>query len=138
MLLAGAWLVPAADGELCLVHLIHPLIARIAGRVLAPAVARACAGGEEAERGQLLEVRSLTLGAYADRAELLGVVPDGVRAVSVERAGVLAPVTVPVARNAYRAIVREPTSVRFRDGHVVRSLSVTLVRAGAVAPARPG
>ncbi len=135
-LIAGVWLVPAAGGDVCFVHYVYATVARIDGRALPPALARVCASEAQAQSGQLFEAQSLTSSAYAVRARIVGVVPDGVARVTVhDRRGAR---SVAVVRNAYRLVAREPTALAFvqRQGgrRVARSLPISLVQARNSAP----
>jgi hypothetical protein len=104
--------VPASEGEVCLVDLVAPTVARLSGAILPPALARDCAPEASAQAGRLVESQSLTAGAYARSARVVGVVPDGVGAVTI-RSRRRPPLVVPVIRNAYDVVVSDPAAVTF-------------------------
>ena len=107
------WLVPAANGEVCLVQLIYPLIAPAHGEVLPPTPATSCAPEAQVQAGQLVGTHSLSASVtrVAD-STVTGVVPDGVAAVTIISSHARS-TTLDVVRNAYEATVRDPVAVRF-------------------------
>lgn len=105
-----AWLVSAGD-EVCLVRLVYPLVS---GPDLPPFVAHECASPSVVESGGLVTVQALVTssGTPTPSARVVGVVPDGVSAVTIKcKSG--DGVRVAVARNAYEAIVPGPIAVGF-------------------------
>jgi hypothetical protein len=133
------WLVPAANGEVCLVDYIYPTIPTLDGLVLLPAVTHSCASESEAQGGRLLESQSLTSGVSARTARVVGVVPNAVHSVTViRRHG--PPVAVDVMRNAYEVVVTEPVAVRVitrkAGKEYTRTVEVALVQARNAKPAR--
>jgi len=130
------WLVPAPENELCLALVVEPLVSETGGERLYPSVKRSCASQAEAEQGRLSETQSLST-TFAKRlpTRVVGIVPDGVREVTIHWAGG-ASTRVAVARNAYEDIVINPSSVSFmatRSGHRHRYV----VPLSSVAGARP-
>jgi hypothetical protein len=127
--LSPGWLVPAGDGQTCLVRLIYPLIPAVHGIALSPTPSYTCASEAATAEGHLVETQSLTTsGTSTGDARVVGVVPDGVTSVTVVSSEGRR-TTLPVFRNAYEAIVRDPTVVRFlvRDGNhrVERSMRLS-------------
>jgi hypothetical protein len=124
------WLIPAAEGKLCLVRVVYPLVPRSNGKRLPPSLSQTCASETEAVDGRLLETQSLST-TLAQRlpTRVDGIVPNGVHRVTV-RSSDGASRTVPVARNAYEVIVVNPRSVAFvaeragRRRYIVRTPSV--------------
>jgi hypothetical protein len=106
------WLIPAADDELCLVRVIEPLVSQAGGESLSPSVERSCAGQAQAEQGRLAGTQSLST-TFARRlpTRVVGIVPDGVREVTIHWAGGAS--TIAVARNAYEDTLINPSSVSF-------------------------
>jgi hypothetical protein len=125
------WLIPASDGELCLVRVTYP-ISDAGGRDLSPAVSDQCEPTEAVQAGKLVEVQ--TLGASAAAAPMrlvVGIAPEGVSVVKIEaKNGSVA--SVPVNQNAYEATVRMPTRVLFTRTIGLRTVqgSVTLPKIG--------
>jgi hypothetical protein len=113
--LAGypGWLVPAANGEMCLVRLIYPLIAAVHGTALPPTPSQTCAPQASAEAGRLVESQSLaTSGTRSVQNRVLGVAPNGVAKVTIISSRGRR-VTVEVIRNAYETVVEDPLAVEF-------------------------
>lgn len=134
----SAWLVPAANGEVCLVRIVYPQVATLRGQPVPPAVGRDCVPEAVAQQGRLLETQ--TLGGVlhgAVRSNVFGIVPDGVRAVAIVSRGGESQ-TVAVERNAYEALAVEPSAVRFvqrqgsRSWH--RSVAVVSFNANSASP----
>lgn len=123
------WLVPAPEDELCLARVVAPLVSELGGERLYPSVKRSCVSRAEAEQGRLSETQSLST-TFAKRlpTRVVGIVPDGVREVTIHWAGG-ASTRVAVARNAYEDVVVNPNSVSFtataggRSHHYVVPLS---------------
>jgi len=107
------WLIPAAEGKLCLVRVVYPLVPRSNGERLPPSISQTCASEADAMDGRLMETQSLST-TFAKRlpTRVDGVVPDGVHHVVVRSIGD-AKKAVPVVRNAYEVIVVNPRSVSF-------------------------
>jgi hypothetical protein len=106
------WLVPAANGEVCLVHVVYPTVSELGGATLPPATAHACAPESAALGEGIVESQSLTSGTYARTARIVGVVPNDVGTVTItSRAGVRTAATV--IRNAYEAVIQEPVAISF-------------------------
>jgi len=131
------WLVPAEDGEVCLVHVIYPTVTELGGAALPPATAEVCAPEAVVLAEGIVESQSLTSGTYARTARIVGVVPNDVGTVTItSRAGERTPVTV--IRNAYEAILEEPVAVSFvvhRRGHpYTHAVGVRMVQARSRAP----
>jgi hypothetical protein len=125
------WLIPAAEGELCLARVVYPLLPTNNGKRLPPSLSQTCASETEAVDGRLLETQSLST-TFAKRLPTFvdGIVPDGVHHVVVRSIGD-ASKAVPVVRNAYEVIVVNPRSVTFvaeqagrRRRYIVRTPSV--------------
>jgi hypothetical protein len=130
------WLVPGPESELCLVRVVDPLVSQVGGQSLSPSVERSCASQAQAEQGRLSETQSLST-TFAKRlpTRVVGIVPDGVREVTIHWAGG-ASTSVAVARNAYEDTLINPSSVSFTaasSGHRRRYV----VRLSSVAGTRP-
>jgi hypothetical protein len=107
------WLVSAPEDRLCLVRIVYPLVSEMDGKYLYPSVSRSCVSEAAAEAGRLVEVQSLsTTFVKHPPTRVDGIVPDGVRYVTIRFAGTASKV-VEVVRNAYEAIVTNPRSVSF-------------------------
>jgi hypothetical protein len=104
-----AWLVPASDGETCLVQVLYP---RVQTGDVEPLVVPTCASQAGIEAGELVEVESHSASGAQPEARVVGIVPDGVTAVNVEAIGHRL-TRVPVMRNAFEAIVGDPTQAWF-------------------------
>jgi hypothetical protein len=126
------WLIPAAEGKLCLVRVVYPLVPRSNGKRLPPSISQTCASEADAVDGRLLETQSLST-TFAKRlpTRVDGIVPDGVHHVLVGSTIDGASKAVPVVRNAYEVIVVNPRSVTFvaeqagrRRRYIVRTPSV--------------
>jgi hypothetical protein len=107
------WLVLAKNGELCLVRVVYAVGQGAHDAVLPPSVAQSCASEAEAENGRLVE--TLTPGSStrdARRSDVFGVVPNGVRTVTVVSRGGSSR-TLAVRHNAYADSFNDPTEVRF-------------------------
>jgi hypothetical protein len=133
-----AWLLPMAPKGLCLVQVVRPLVAEFHGKALPPTVGQICLPEHAVEIGELRQSRSLSTTFTTHLRTLVeGIVPDGVRSVTVhfehhssER--------VPVTRNSYEATVVNPHSVSFSvstDGH--RRDRVVSIASAAGARPRP-
>lgn len=110
---APGWLVPAANGKICLVELIDPLVAKEDGQVLPPATTMSCAPEASAEAGRLVGTRSLSASlTKATDSNVTGVAPNGVATVKIIVSHGRS-LTVDVVRNAYEAVVADPVAVRF-------------------------
>jgi hypothetical protein len=107
-----AWLLPADNGEVCLAMLEYP-VAR--GASFAPIPLHGCVPEGAARLGKLVLVRSLaTVPTTSDsRAQVLGIVPDGVPSITV-RARDPRLSTVAVLRNAYSLVVNGPRQMHFQ------------------------
>jgi hypothetical protein len=132
------WLVEAADSELCIVRRLYPLMRTSS---LAPVVAHSCASPAEASAGRLVVVQSLlTHGTHTTYARVAGLAPDGVASVRIARRR-RPPAVIPVARNAYEAVVRDPVSVGFETARKaatqLRPVQLSAFDAGAGAPRVP-
>jgi hypothetical protein len=128
------WLVPAEDGQACLVRLVYPLIATERGTPLGPTPSYVCASEVATREGRLVETQSLTTSGTGTRnARVVGVVPNGVAAVTLV-SGNGRQVTVPVFRNAYEAIAVDPIVVRFVvvDSHHQMKRSIRLTNFSSV------
>ncbi len=128
------WLVPAEDGQACLVRLVYPLIAAEHGAPLSPTPSYVCASEAETREGRLFETQSLTISGTGTRnARVVGVAPNGVAAVTLV-SGKGRQVTVPVFRNAYEAIAVDPIVVRFvvADGRHQMKRSIRLTNFSSV------
>ena len=112
----STWLIPAKGEQLCLIRELYPL--RILQAVGLPPIAAAdCATVEEARHGQLVITQSAGATVHG-MADVLGVVPDGVRSVMITSRNHRRTSTL-VARNAYAAAVATPMQVSFltHDDH---------------------
>lgn len=125
------WLVPAVNGELCLVRLVYPLTSSVHGAPLSPRPSRTCASESTTLAGGLVVTASLATSGKA--TQVFGIVPDGVTSVKiVVREGHA--VRIGVLRNAYSAIVLQPVKVEFltiRNHHTMTEavpLSVSAIR----------
>lgn len=128
------WLVPAGEGNLCLVGVVQPLVPEINGQRLPPVSKRSCASEAKAEAGELFETQSLST-TFAKRlpTRVDGIVPDGVRHVTVHFLGGASRV-LPVKRNSYETIVVNPYSLSFvahRGGRRQRYILSVPTAAGA-------
>jgi hypothetical protein len=110
------WLLPAADGEICLVRVVYPLLSGSGRASLPPTDSQVCEPGAGVLDGHLVETQSLSATPAQGVTRVVGIVPDGVAKVLVVLAGG-ATAMVPVQRNAYEVIVREPVAVRFVRRH---------------------
>jgi len=119
-----AWLLSANGGDLCLVHIIYPLLSSFHGELLAPTPTFTCGSPAQARQGRLLDVQSLSTTATARAPALvLGVLPDGIGSVTIgSRDG--PDVTAPVLRNAFAAKIRAPAWLRYTEGARVRTTSL--------------
>jgi hypothetical protein len=106
------WLLPAADGEICLVRVVYPLLSGSGSASLPPTDSQVCESESGVLGGRLVETQSLSATSAQGMTRVVGVVPDGVAKVLVVLAGG-ATAVVPVQRNAYEVIVRGPVAVRF-------------------------
>lgn len=112
----AAWLVPAADERLCLLYTVNALMLGPGGRPLPPAVVQQCATVAAATAGRLVVTQSLSPSSRAGAGAILvvGVVPDGVRRVSVI-SGDGHQTVGSVRGNSYAGTVVDPTAVKFSD-----------------------
>ena len=107
------WLVPAENGEVCLVQLLEPLIRQEDGVRLPPAVSRTCQPEAAAREGRLIEAVALAVHPVAyPPCRVLGIVPDGVSEVEL-LFGAHGHEIIPATRNAYEAVARAPRAVRY-------------------------
>jgi len=107
------WLVPAQEGELCVVQLAYPLDGKLQDGVFAPTVMQNCVPEPSAQAGQLVQVQTLgTSVATSKRSRVVGVVPNGVAVVHVETSDG-GSATAAVNRNTYEVVVDEPTKAWF-------------------------
>jgi hypothetical protein len=113
------WIVPASDGELCMVRVVYP-VAPTPGVPFSPSVAYRCSTEPEVEAGRLVETQYLgTTVSRSPHARVVGVAPNGVASVTIVTGDGLQ-TAVAVTRNAYEAIVDDPVVARFvtfKDGH---------------------
>jgi hypothetical protein len=131
------WLVPAEDGELCMVRVVYPLEPPTDGTPFSPVVTHACRPAAEARAGRLVETESLGASVAASpSARVVGVAPNGVSNVSIASSRLTT--IVPVVRNAYEAIIDDPVEVRFVSYdnrhptlHVVRLAPVPVLNAAS-------
>jgi hypothetical protein len=126
------WLIPASDGELCLVRVSYPIDG--AGRGdLSPAAGDQCEPEEAVQAGELVEVQTLGTSAVAAPMRLVvGIAPEGVSVVEIEaQNGSVA--AVPVNQDAYEATVRMPTRVLF-----TRFLGLSSVKESVTLPTIAG
>lgn len=127
------WLMPASNGELCLVGLIFPITSR-RGQDFPPAVRLACATAAAAREGQLMLTQTL-VASVGQRpvVRITGIARDGVASVSVLlRHG--HSVSAAVVRNAYEVVVVDPVGVKV-GGTLV---PVAVFSARNAAPAQAG
>jgi hypothetical protein len=103
------WLVPASEGDICLVRVVYP---RVQNGDLEPLVVPSCASRAGIEAGELVEVESHWASAGRPDARVVGIVPDGVTAMDVESTEHQV-TPVPVMRNAFEAIVGNPARAWF-------------------------
>lgn len=121
------WLVPAANGELCVARLEYPLIAKLHGMQLTPAAAIACVVQPAALAGKLVVTRSLATAARGAPAptQVLGIVPDGISNIRVVfRHG--RTVLVNVIRNGYEAIINGPERMNFQIRRAGKDVNETV------------
>ncbi len=137
-----AWLVPAANGELCIARIVYPLIARLHGEPLAPVVAVACATQAATVAGKLVVTQSLATAPRASTSSptrVLGVLPDGATGVRLVFARGKSAPDEPI-RNGYEIVVEDPERLQFlvRQGNGTRAESVRLVTPSlGTGPTRP-
>ncbi|MGE5700789.1 MAG: hypothetical protein ACM3VU_00070 [Arthrospira platensis] len=107
------WLLPAANGELCLVRVVYPLVSESKGVVLPPARSLTCASEAKIQAGRLVDVQALlTSGTKAKESKVVGVAPNRVSTVTViSRDGRQLPVVV--RQGAYEAVVANPVGLSF-------------------------
>jgi hypothetical protein len=118
------WLIPASNGELCLVRVTYP-ISDAGGGDLSPAVGDQCEPTEAVQAGELVEVQTLGASAAASMQLVVGIAPEGISTVEIEtRNGSVA--SVPVNQNAYEATVRMPSRVLFTRTLGLRSVKETV------------
>lgn len=112
----GAWLLPAANGEACLVRLAYSLVAPRGS--IPPYARHVCLPEQLAQEGRLLEAESFATPEKPNpNARVVGIVPNGVSSVTFRSRGGQHTV-VQTTRNAYEAIVIEPVELAFvsREG----------------------
>jgi hypothetical protein len=111
-----SWLVPVSGGRLCLVYSVKALTRGPGGSPLPPALVQQCATVSAAIAGRLVVTQSLGLSSRAASGAvlILGVVPDGVRRVSVI-GGDGHTTSLLVGHNSYAGTVVDPTAVSFSD-----------------------
>lgn len=111
------WLLPAANGELCLVRVIYPLVARSNGVVLPTARSLTCASEAKIQAGRLVDVQALlTSGTKARESKVVGVAPNRVSTVTIiSRDG--RRLSVVVRQGAYEAVVANPIGLSFTTRH---------------------
>jgi|ERR1700683_760090 len=111
-----AWLVPESDERLCLLYTVNALMLGPGGRPLPPAVVQQCTTVAAATAGRLVVTQSLSPSSRAGSRSILviGVVPDGVRSVSVI-SGDGHQTVASARRNSYASTVVDPTAVKFSD-----------------------
>jgi hypothetical protein len=130
--LGGVWLVPNGESDLCLVRLIAPLIPVLDGEHLPDGVIRSCATARAASQGRLVEVQALVTSRHVSGRNLVvGIVPDGVRSVTISL--LHGSRHLSVARNSFGALVGIPTALTFADPNGV----VQRVRLQTFAPSHP-
>jgi hypothetical protein len=111
-----SWLAPMSGGRLCLVYIVKALTRGPGGSPLPPALVQQCATVSAAVAGLLVVTQSLSPSSRAGSGavSILGVVPDGVRRVSViGRDGHTT--SLLVRHNSYAGTVVDPTAVSFSD-----------------------
>ncbi len=127
---SAGWLVPAQNGEVCLVQLVQPLIRQENGVPLAPAVSTRCQPEAAAQEGRLIEARALVVRPVASpRYRVVGVVPDGVSQVEL-LFGEHGHETIAATRNAYEAVARAPRAVRYVTAGAATAHSVPIWQPG--------
>jgi len=111
-----SWLVPISGGRLCLVYIVKALTRGPGGAPLPPALVQQCATVSAAVAGRLVVTQSLSPPSRAGSGAvlILGVVPDGVRRVSVI-GGDGHTTSLLVRHHSYAGTVVDPTAVRFSD-----------------------
>jgi hypothetical protein len=120
------WLVPAANGEICLVQLIYPLVAKEHGQVSPPATTTSCEPEGSAEAGQLVGTHSLSASlTQATDSNVTGVAPNGVATVKIISSRGRS-TSVDVIRNAYEVVVADPVAVRFTTTSHGKSITHTV------------
>jgi hypothetical protein len=120
------WLLPASEGEICLVRIVYP---RVQNEDLEPLISPSCSSRAGIEAGELVEVESHSASTTRANARVVGIVPDGVTAVDVESTEHQV-TNVPVMRNAFEAIVGDPARAWFVRRVGVRSSVVRIALAG--------
>jgi hypothetical protein len=106
-----AWLVPAADGVICIMDEVFAVARASGGRSLPPQPGLTCAYIDEAKAGRLVVTHSGSPAAHG-KSLVMGVAPDGVRAVIIT-SGDGHKTTVPVMRNGYVGLVNWPVQGAF-------------------------
>lgn len=120
------WLVPSANGELCLVRVVYPVMRSQTRSSLPSTVARNCASDSRALEGRLLWVQSLATSTRGSPwATLVGAAPDGISTVTVVF-GHGQSTNVAVVRNAYEVTSLGPTSVRLAKVSAGRRVTYTV------------
>jgi hypothetical protein len=137
-----AWLVPARNGEVCLVQAIKPLGAAAAKEDLGPTTTRSCSSARDARAGRLVVTQALTT-VEIDKpglARVVGVAPtDATQATILSGDGRTTPADLD--NGAYVALARDPVAVRFTTVSLGRRVSrrVALTTfSGSRAPGRGG
>jgi hypothetical protein len=107
------WLVPANDGDLCLVRLTYATSLGARSAALPPSLTRTCLSDAEAKLGRLVETQTPGSSTRGERqTAVIGVVPDGVRTVTlVSWRG--SRETVSVRDNAYEGSLVDPREAQF-------------------------
>jgi len=105
-----AWLVPAANGELCLVRLVYALVGGPGGKPLPPSTVLLCASLEVAQSGGLVATQSTSATARGSQFHVVGVAPSGVSSATITASDGRRS-TVPVVRNVYAATSSDPVAV---------------------------
>jgi hypothetical protein len=125
------WLVPAANGEICLVLLIYPVVGAVHGEVLPPIPTTACQPEALAKAGRLVGTHSLSASlTRTTSSDVTGIAPNGVTSVMV-----VPSLSVDVVRNAYEVVVADPVAVRFttrsHGKSITRTVRLTTFNGGA-------
>jgi hypothetical protein len=105
-----AWLVPAANGEVCFVRLVRALVSGPGGKPLPPSTELLCGSLESARSGELVATQSTSSTASGSRFRVVGVAPNGVSSVTVTASDGRRS-RVPVVSNAYAATISDPVAV---------------------------
>lgn len=134
------WLLPSANGELCLAALDYPLVKQPGGDALPPVPSYDCSTMSNALAGKLVVTQSLeTTARTVDGSErVYGAIPDGVEKVLVFF-GHGRKTSTPVIRNGYEIVVDDPERIEFqvrRAGRLVtESVHLITPSLGTASPA---